>query len=268
MLSAIRCSLMLVAVAAVVPAAFHPEALAGHRRCCCRVCQNPVAQCVCVAPTIPMVPQTTYQPIVETQYAQQPVLQQRDVLMTEYRSEPVTETVPRTIYENVLVDEGSYQTVWVPRVTTKSVAKTVYQTQTAYRTVPYQVSRRISEYATQTVPYQTVRYAPVTGGSLAYGVPGYAVSALPYGYPLPAVAAAPVLSAPVVPSPSATAGRLAPINDPRFATQPATPVGPRGALSYDERPSATSTADRGPALFSPAPSAAQVWRTPRGTVTR
>src|SRR5262245_36973909 len=137
---------VVAALAAAVPVTF-PSALCADHPCCCRVCRQPCGRCCCRRPGAPsIVPQTTYQPVVETQYAQQPVLQQRDVLATEYRTEPVIETVPATVVENVTVDEGSYQTVWVPRLTTKAVARTTYQSRTAYRTVPYQVSRRISEY--------------------------------------------------------------------------------------------------------------------------
>src|SRR4029077_14845519 len=97
------------------------------RNCCCQTCRQPCGHCTCTAP------RTTYQPVVETQYTQQPVLQQRDVVATEYRNETVLETVPTTVVENVTVDEGSYQTVWVPRLTTKAVARTTYQTRAADR---------------------------------------------------------------------------------------------------------------------------------------
>src|SRR5262245_65004970 len=169
MLNVFRSTFVIAALAAVVPVAFHDQIQAGDHHCCCKTCRQPCGRCTCCTTATPtIVPKTTYRPVIETQYAQQPVLQQRDVLATEYRTEPVIETVPATIVENVTVDEGSYQTVWVPRLTTKAVARTTYQTRTAYRTVPYQVSRRISEYATQTVPYQTVGYTRTTRTNLAY----------------------------------------------------------------------------------------------------
>ena len=174
MLTAFRACLVIAALAAIVPLAFQSETVAGGRHCCCRTCRQPCGRCTCapaVAPAVPIVPQTTYQPIVETQYAQQPVLQQRDVTATEYRTEPVLETVPATVYENVTIDEGSYQTVWVPRLTTRSLAHTTYQARTAYRTVPYQVTRRVSEYATQTVPYQAVRYVPTIASAPILSAP-------------------------------------------------------------------------------------------------
>jgi hypothetical protein len=210
-----------VALAATVPVVMHAEAVGGWGDCCCRVCCQP--RCCC--PTV-AVPQT--------------VFQQRDVVATEYRSEPVIETVPSTIYENVMVDEGSYQTVWVPRVTAKTVAKTVYQTRTSYRSVPYQVTRRVSEYSTSP----------------------YAASTPLYGYAAPIVAATPITPA---------ASGLVP--DPRLSSTPATPITPRSASrldggSFSGGSSEIRSADRRGSLFTPAPSAAQVWRTDRDSFLR
>ncbi len=193
------------------------------------------------------------------------------MVTTEYRSEPIVETVPATVVENVVVDEGSFQTVWVPRVTTKAVARTTYQSRTAYRTVPYQVTRRISEYGTQTVPSQTVRLAPTTGGALAYGTtPGYGGAVLP-----PMYSGAPVLAgsyptlaaSPIYPTPVTTAGSGGLVPNARYADVPATPISPRSA-SNAYRYSDIRTADRGSSLFVPAPSAAQVWQTQRDSLVR
>lgn len=279
MLNTFRSSLMIVALAAAVPVVVMIEVQAGQRSCCCKACRQPCGRCNCP----PAAPQTAYQPVVETQYAQQPVLQQRDVLATEYRTEPVIETVPATVVENVTVDEGSYQTVWVPRLTTKAVARTTYQARTAYRTVPYQVTRRVSEYATQTVPYQTVRYVPTTGSSLAYSAaPGYGIAGLPsYNSGIPAIAgtyptiaAAPAYPTPIYPtsayptpvvaSATSSAGQ---VPDARYADSPITPITPRNSAGAD-RLSDSRASDRGRSLFVPAPSAAQVWRTQGGTLTR
>jgi hypothetical protein len=270
MFNAFRGSLLLVALAAVIPAVMSEQAVAFCRNCCCRVCQR--QQCVCPTAAVQAVPQTTYQPVVETQYAQQPVLQQRDVVSTEYRNEAVTETVPSTVYENVMVDEGSYQTVWVPKTTVRTQARTVYQTRTSYRSTPYQVTRRVSEYGTQTLPYQTVRYVPTTTTGLAYTTtPSTTISALPYGSTYPVVSSTPIVNAPAI----ATSSGVNPVPDPRFSSAPATSIAPRtasNASSFDSTLSTTNdgirSADRGPALFAPAPSAAQVWRTPRGTTMR
>jgi hypothetical protein len=268
MLNVFRSLFVIAALASIVPIVFHNQIQAGDRHCCCKTCRQPCGRCNCRAPSAPaVVPQTTYQPIIETQYAQQPVLQQRDVLATEYRTEPVIETVPATVVENVTVDEGSYQTVWVPRLTTKAVARTTYQSRTAYRTVPYQVTRRVSEYATQTVPYQTMRYVPTTGSALAFtATPGVSTAFLPpiyAGTPVvagsyPTIAAAPIYPGPVIAS-STSSNTAGLVPDARYAD---TPVTPRNASSAI-RSSYSRTADRNSSLFVPAPSAAQVWQTPR-----
>jgi hypothetical protein len=262
---------VIAALTAIAPVGFHDKIQAGDRNCCCKTCRQPCGRCNCRAPAAPaVVPQTTYQPIIDTQYAQQPVLQQRDVLATEYRTEPVLETVPATVVENVTVDEGSYQTVWVPRLTTKAVARTTYQSRTAYRTVPYQVTRRVSEYATQTVPYQTVRYVPSTGSALAYtttpGVstaflpPIYSGSSIVAGY-YPTLATAPIYPTPVIAS-SASNSTAGLVPDARYADTPVTPITPRSASNANGY-SDSRTADRSSSLFVPAPSAALVWQTPR-----
>jgi hypothetical protein len=267
----VRSLFIVAAVASLVPVVISPPVQARDRHCCCRICWQPCGHCICQNPSAPaIVPQTTYQPIVETQYVQQPVLQQRDVVATEYRTEPVVETVPATVVENVTVDEGSYQSVWVPRQTTKSVARTTYESRTSYRTVPYQVTRRVSEYATQTIPYQTVRYVPATGNALAdsspsgfstaFSTPTYSGSSLVTGaspniasaYPTP-------VSSPIFGS--ATSG-LVPAS--RYADAPATPITPRGAATASRN--SNRTADRGTSLFVPAPSAALVWQTPRSVI--
>lgn len=273
MLNAFRSTLAIVALVTVVPVVFHDQIQAGHRHFCCKICLQPCGRCNCPPPVC--VPQTTYQPVVETKYTQQPVLQQRDVVATEYRTEPVLETVPATVYENVMVDEGSYQTVWVPRLTTKAVARTTYQSRTSYRTVPFQVARRVSEYATQTVPYQTVRYVPTTGGALAYSaVPGTATALLPPVYggtptiagTYPTIASTPIYPTPVTAS-AGLAGTGGIVPDSRYADAPSTPITSRGA-STASRYSDSRSADRGPSLFVPAPSAAQVWQTPRSSMIR
>ena len=283
MANTLRSSLMIAAMAATIPVISHHEVHAIGRRCCCHRCRQPCGRCTCPAPApvvpfIPAIPQTTYQPVIETQYAQQPVLQQRDVTAMEYRTEPVLETVPATTVENVTVDEGSYQTVWVPRLTTKAVARTTYQTRSAYRTVPYQVTRRISEYATQTVPFQTVRYV-TAGTALTYAPTTGYVAGWPSVYaggPIvagtyPAITSAPVVSVPSIasrydlPYTSPTTASTGLVPDARYADTPTTPILPRSA-SID-RSSDRRSASRGPSLFVPAPSAAQVWRS-MNTATR
>lgn len=260
--SAARMLLLLVPLASFVPSAFHSETLAGWKNCCCRVCYCPLPQCTCAVP----------QPI------------ERDVTVTEYRNEAVNETVPTTYYENVTVDEGSYQSVWVPRLTTKAVARTTYQTRTSYRSVPYQVTRRITDYSYGTttlgfVPRSsvTVGAAPVYAPSAPYSGAPSTVSASPYSGGSGGTSSASSRSLPVVTESglastlnSSTGIRAVP--EPRMAGD-STPIRPRRAMQFDNDAMASRSNDgsainRGPSLFAPAPSAAQVWRTPRGTMTR
>jgi hypothetical protein len=229
---------------------------------CCQACQLPPARCACEPPVL--------RPVVETQYTRRPVVREREEVATQYRTEAVRERVPTTVMEDVTVDEGGYQTVWVPRLTTKQVARTVYQTRTSYRSVPYQVTRRVPEYGCETVPQQVVRYVPESE-ALAR-----AAAANRYDR-------SPILSA--RPQTQAAASRsgmdLAP--DPRFSAstnpyygpygQPfaAGPAQPESRMRYDEfEPIGGDSGDSlgvagGPSLSVPAPSAAQVWRN-RGTL--
>lgn len=263
MFNIIRSSFIIVALTTVGSIPVLNQLEAGGRSCCCQTCRQPCGHCNCQAS------QTAYQPVIETQYAQQPVLQQRDVVATEYRNETVLETVPATVVENVTVDEGSYQTVWVPRLTTRAVARTTYETRAACRTVPYQVTRRVSEYGTQTVPYQTVRYVPSNGTSIGYTIgPRYASTVLP-----PVYGSSPIVSGtyPTLATSPITPSRVGSVPDARYADSPVTPITPRtastagrfGGGSFDNR-----SADRGPSLFVPAPSAAQVWRSTQGSLVR
>lgn len=240
-----------VAPVAVQAQAFHHH----HHDACCPSCHLAPAQCVCA------VPKVTYRPVVETHMVPQPVLTHRNVTETQYRTEPVTETVPTTAYDCVTVDEGSYQRIWVPKIVTKQVPKTVYQQRTTYRTVPYQVTRQVAECKTRMVPQQTVRYVPETSTSMVYTGPTDVLGAAP--------------------TPVQSAIRPGPVPDARFSEAPPTPITPRSAskpghsTEYDPSPRTSSAADlefrqasRGASQFVPAPSAATVWRTPRGTTNR
>jgi hypothetical protein len=248
--------------------------------CCCHMCQAPCGTCSCQATYA--APQTTYQPVMDTQYVQQPTTTYRDVVETQYRTEAYNETVPTVSYQNVTQDEGAYQTVWVPRPVTRQVARTTYQTRTGYRQVPYQVSRRVAEQTMQTVPVTSMRYIPQTTMSTCNTCNSGIASAPIMGSGVPYTAAV----APYVQSaqlnhnhgtaPTAiSSNSFGPVPDARFSAAAPTPVAPRMA-STDESswtpvtpvtPEAR-TASAGPSLFVPAPSAAQVWRTPRNTTIR
>lgn len=130
----------------------------------CLTCPPPACPCPTVAP-----PQVSYQDVVETRY----------------RNEQVVQQVPVTRLRNVTVDEGHYQTVWVPRPVTKQVAETVLEQRVGTRTVPYQVIRRVPQSSTcgstavsiapaQPVQLQSpagVRSGPIRSSRGAYLVP-------------------------------------------------------------------------------------------------
>lgn len=264
----------------------------SRKDCRCRSCARPCQQCCCPShvhsvPTAQMVP--------VTQYTTQPVTTYRDVTETAYRNEPYVETVPRTVLENVTVDEGGYQQVWVPRVVTKQVSRTVMEQRTAFRTVPVTVTKRVPETTYQTVARSSYQCVP-GGHTTGLVVPPTATS---YVTSTPSVASAPALfAAPaatyttsssytgssytggptsaVGPTPVATESKLVPdaqYSDPptailprssRLASTANTPVAaPRPAES---RTAPESTAARG--MFVPAPSAASVWRYSERTTIR
>jgi hypothetical protein len=106
------------------------------------------------------------------------------------------------------------------------------------------VSRRISECATQTVPYQSVRYIPTTGSALAYGgtTPGLSTAFLPPIYSgspaiagtYPTVAATPTFPTPIGSSPSSSSSGLVP--DARFADAPGDADHPAERLEFQPLP--------------------------------
>lgn len=122
----------------------------------CRNCQRPVNHCNC----------QSHQPVVETQMVPQQVMTYRNEVVTQYRQEAITQNVPVTTYRDVVVDEGSYQTVYVPRQVTKRIPQVSYQQQVGYRSVPYQVTRQVPQVVTQMVPQQIVR-APAISNQMA-----------------------------------------------------------------------------------------------------
>ncbi|MBS0264375.1 MAG: hypothetical protein JSS02_20730 [Planctomycetes bacterium] len=250
MTAIIRNSLMVLMLAGLgaefVPGLIHAE---GRSSCCCDSCRQPCGRCRCHSQP------TASRPLPEAPPA--PVCQEREVTETEYRTEQTYETVPTTVMETVTVDEGCYQTVWVPRLTSRQVPKTVYSTRSAYRSVPYQVTKRVNEC---TLPDGTVSRRYPAGGSSATAystAPGYAVRT-----PTPAYSSSSVASRSYpTPVASSSAGR---VPEPRYAEAPVTSITPRSAAStprYNNESAADSrVADRS-SMFVPAPSAAQVWRT-------
>ncbi len=127
-----------------------------RRRGCCDRCERPHANCSCSQAQPVM--QTQLRPVVQTQLRAQQVTTFCDVTETHVRNETVVQNVPVTTYNQVTVDEGGYQMVWVPKPVTKQVAQTVIQQQAQTRAVPYQVIRKVPQVTTQMVPVQTVHH--------------------------------------------------------------------------------------------------------------
>ena len=287
----LRAGLICVALATLAPAAAQAQ-LFGRLFDTCGVCRQSANACCCPGGCAPACPPvcaaaapvcpppvcaqaacTTLQPVVETQYRQQQIVTYKDVAETAYRQEAVQQVVPKTTYENVTVDEGSYQTVWVPKQVTRQVARTTYETQTSYRSVPYTTTRRIPQVSTQLVPQQSVRYVAQQAQTALIdpcppGTFPATVGALPTHIAPPITAAAPT---PIITAPQTISA--GPIPDPKFLDIPSaenapwTTVPQRGAeqtVPYDDQAAATIPklgAAPGRKLFTPAPSAAMVWQT-------
>lgn len=103
---------------------------------------------------------TTLNPIVETRYHRQQVVNYADVQKTCYKNEQFCYTVPVTKFDCVTVDEGCYKTIWVPKKVVKQVPRTEYQQRVGNRTVPYTVTQKVPQVSTICVPEHRVRYVP------------------------------------------------------------------------------------------------------------
>ncbi len=247
----------------------------------CQNCRRPVNHCNC----------QSHQPVVETQMVPQQVTTFRNEVVTQYRTEAVTQTVPVTTYRDVVVDEGSYQTVYVPKQVAKRIPQVSYQQQTGYRSVPYQVTRQVPQVVTQMVAQPVVRtqaysiptaVSPVVAcgpcGGLAF-VPTPIYQAVPTlsqsAVGRPAVASNPVTMLPLTSAASSADAPLAdaksysvPVPDPKFLESPGavaardswTTVGsrndgrPGSSGSDDSRTSSTSGV-----RFKPARMVYQSW---------
>lgn len=124
----------------------------------CSQCQMAPASCSCQTPVMQMqiVPQTT------TVYRQEQFTTMQPVTRTEIRRQTQIVDVPVTTCRQVTVDEGAYQTVWVPKLTTKTVAETSIQKQVRYQDVPYQVVQQVPVVQTRIVPRQVTAFVPRT----------------------------------------------------------------------------------------------------------
>jgi hypothetical protein len=170
------CGLIVTLVAVAGPVAMQAQVFPARRPGCCDACTLPVAQCHCA--------QT--RPVVQTQWQPQQVTTLRQVSETHVRRESYVEQIPITTTENVTVDEGGYQMVWVPKPVTRQVAKTVMTSQVKTRDVPYTVTRQVPEVSTRMVPVQTVHAVTEIVPTMSAGIA------------IPPMMAAPVMHTPMV----------------------------------------------------------------------
>lgn len=262
----------------------------------CRNCQRPVNHCNC----------QTQHPVIETQVipqqtqlVPQQVTTYRNEVVTQYRQEAFTQNVPVTTYRDVVVDEGSYQTVYVPKQVTRRIPQVSYQQQIAYRSVPYQVTRQVPQVVTQMVAQPIVRAqqysystaiapvsapvvqaAPVTvvpcapcGGVAFAPVPIYQAGPTMSQSALvrPVIAANPVTMLPVTsmstsPEPAESNSHTVPVPDPKFLESPGasreswTKVGSRnGGRSGSNDPDDLRTSGTSGIRFKPARMVYQSW---------
>jgi len=255
----------------------------------CRNCQRPVNHCNC----------QTQHPVIETQVVPQQtqlVPQQvttfRNEVVTQYRQEAFTQNVPVTTYRDVVVDEGSYQTVYVPKQVTKRIPQVSYQQQVAYRSVPYQVTRQVPQVVTQMVAQPIVRAQPYA--TAVAPIPVAPVAVVPCGpcggvtfapVPIyqtvptisqstlvrPVIATNPVTMLPVtsmsaLPEAAESTSHTVPVPDPKFLDSPGasreswTTVGSRsGGQSGSKGLDDLRTSSTGGIRFKPARMVYQSW---------
>ncbi|WP_417392455.1 hypothetical protein [Gimesia sp.] len=223
----------------------------------------------------------------------------QDVICTEYRMVPRTTNVPVTTYQQVTVDEGCWQQVWVPKMVTKQIPRTEYRQQTSYIRTPVQVRKRVQISVPQSTCTDCMNGQPSmmspSPSMQPYVVPS---SPSPSTAPVPTpmnsssldMGAYPTL-APTISAQPATGwggnGNSGPAFSSMAATLPPSPAvlqvpdlqtnsewqtipsqnssfqtqtAVSNQSTYDDSLSRTASA-RG--AFVPAPSAATVWNTPR-----
>ncbi len=105
-----------------------------------------MGDCGCGASAAPMMlPPSAPMIVPQASLMTQPIITYQNVPKTIMRQEAVQVQVPTTTYQQVAVDEGSFQQVWVPRMVTKSVPRTVMSTQVQYRQVPQTVYEQVPQ---------------------------------------------------------------------------------------------------------------------------
>lgn len=237
------------------------------------VYQPPVQQTY-VAP--PVVPQPVPLPVAT------PTVSWQNVSRLEYRLQPQTQTIPVTRHRTVTVDEGSWQKIWVPKVVAKQVPETVYQQQTVYQQVPYQVTQQVPQVSYVSRQMAVARPAPCQAvypraNWLGFGCPPpmAASSPLPVPYSLQRSTLSPLVLPPLGVRAPVTLGReIEPLENTapgQFQQRVPEPRADYGGLTPVQAADSNATPARAAStngMFVPAPSAASIWRARQGTRLR
>jgi len=233
----------------------------------CEPCGQPILQ-----PYQQPIYQTQLRPVAETTLQPRQVVTYQTVPQIQHQRQAVIENVPVTTYQQVTVDEGGYQMVWVPRPVTKQVAQTVLQPQTRYRDVAVQVNQQVAQVQTQLVPQQVVRYVPETrlvgmqpaGAQIVGWQPGPApmyAGAIPgaIGTFAPTTAGLPAYTLPGEPVQTIAAPTDLLVPGGSYLTPPASRVAAEEWSTIQQRQSTAPAAQAAPQAAT-APSAATVWQ--------
>lgn len=222
-----------------------------HRPC---AAPAPIPACgACAQPVIQPVFQTQLRPVAEMTWQPQQVVTCQSVPQVQIQRQAVVENVPVTSYQQVTVDEGSYQTVWVPRPVNRTIAQTVLQPQIRYQDVAVQVQQPVAQVQTQLVPQQIVRFVPETrqvGTRIVGWQPGLPIVAAPMS--------AFILPGEPIPDGSVPVQRSASGSDYMPGSVPGAAPQPDGWQTIQQRQSAAPQGT--PPQASGAPSAVRVWQ--------
>ncbi len=251
-------------------APMHARAWAPMHNPCCAPVHTPIAPC-CDQPIMAPAPcGVCATPVPRTTLVPRQVVTCQTVPQVQYQRQAYTVNVPVTSYQNVTVDEGSYQTVWVPRPVQRQVAQTMMQPQVQYRDVAVQTQQQIAQVQTQYVPQLSYGYLPgmQVGGLPMTGLPmtGLPMTGVPMmggpvygGYPvygaiapIPMSAGLPGAVTPGVPVPDPVG-----VNPAGLHQQP-TPY--RQGAGEDWSPIRQREGSGPVSGITPVPSAATVWQ--------
>lgn len=254
--------LLLTALTTACPSPAEAQLCRHVLGSCCRTCTLPPSTCTC----------TTFQPVVETRFRQENIVTYQDVTRVGVRQETQIENVPITTFDQVTVDEGGYQMVWVPKPVTKTVARTTIQPRLSQRAVPFAYQQRVPQIATRLVPQQTVRLAPVQTQVVLNGMPTIITPTVAIQPVVPVISSLPVAAPSVasVPAISADPAQWATVpsrsSELRNARSETAYDGPSVELQSPIVPDPLPLPESGFEDSVKAPSAARVWQSSQRTL--